>query len=252
LIAIKTTSPKKQNDDNPKPLPVHTWLKKQAQRIEVADDETSDQLKIIKDGLWKFNSKDAFGWRFHSNLTRLKTEGRKTLRINGKPLVEIDIKNSQPLFLAKLLKERGVEGCDKFIDICQQDLYAYLAVIAGVTRSEAKTAVIETVFFARIGAKHRIKTLFKAEFPKVWQFIEGIKKKDHKKLARLLQRTEAQFIIYTVCERIRNEAPETFIATIHDSILHLPKDSEYVRAVLDSEFAKYGLKPKLEVTYAGD
>ena len=92
-----------------------------------------------------------------------------------------------------------------------------------------------------------IKTLFKREFPEVWQFIEGVKKKDYKKLARLLQRTEAQFMIYTVCERIRRESPDTFVATIHDSILHLPRDSEYIRAVLEGEFAKWGLKPRLEI-----
>ncbi len=252
LTAIKTSIPKEGDDDNDSPLPIHTWLKKQAQRIAVAADGTSDQLQIIQDGLWQFNSKDAFGWRFHSNLTHLKTEARRSLRVHGKPLVEIDIKNSQPLFLAKLLKERGIAGCDKYIEICQQDLYGYLAAMAGVVRAEAKAAIIETVFFARLGARHAIKTLFKQEFPTVWQFIEGVKKRDYKKLARLLQRAEATFMIYTVCERIRREAPDTFVATIHDSILHLPRDSEFIRAVLEGEFAKWGLKPRLEIKNYGD
>ena len=253
LATIKTSTPKESDDDNDFPLPVHTWLKKQAQRIAVAGSQTSDQLQMIQDGLWQFNSKDGFGWRFHSNLTHLKTEARKSLRVHGKPLVEIDIKNSQPLFLAKLLKERGIAGSEKYIEICQQDLYGYLAGKAGVSRAEAKAAIIETVLFARLGAKHPIKTLFKQEFPEVWKFIEGVKKKDYKKLACLLQRAEAQFVIYSVCERIRREFPETFVATIHDSILHLPRDSEYIRAVLEAEFAKWGLKPRLEVkNYADD
>ena len=133
-----------------------------------------------------------------------------------------------------------------------EDLYAYLAGKAGVTRTEAKQAVIETVFFARIGARHPIKALFMREFPSVGEFIQGVKKKDYKKLARLLQRSEAQFVVYTVCERIRQEAPETFVATIHDSLLHLPQDSAYIRAVLEAEFANYGLKPRLEVQNYGD
>ena len=252
LVTIKTNIPNESNDDNAFATPVCTWLKRQAQRIAVANDETSDQLQIIRDGFWRFNSRDAFGWRFHSNLTRLKAEARKALRVNGQPLAEIDIKNSQPLFLGKLLKERGVVGCEKYIEICQQDLYAYIAAKAGVTRAEAKVAIIETVFFARLGARHAIKTLFKQEFPEVWRFIEGVKKKDFRKLARLLQRTEAQFVIYTVCERIRKENPGMFVATIHDSILHLPTDSAYVRAVLDAEFAQWGLKPRLEITNYGD
>ena len=194
-----------------------------------------------------------FGWRFHSNLTRLKAEARRALRVNGKPLAEIDIKNSQPLFLAKLLKERGVAGCERYIEICQQELATPTSRRkAGVTRAEAKAAIIETVFFARLGARHAVKTLFKREFPQVWEFIEEVKKKDHRKLARLLQRTEAKFVIYSVCERIRMENPAMFIATIHDSILHLPKDSAYVRAVLEAEFAKWGLKPRLEIENYGD
>ncbi len=232
LVTIKTTIPKEGNDENAFAVPVHTWLKRQAQRIAVTNDEISDQLQIIRDGLWRFNSKDGFGWRFHSNLTRLKAEARRWLRVNGKPLAEIDIKNSQPLFLAKLLKERGIVGCERYIEICQQDLYAYIAAKAGVTRAEAKAVIIETVFFARLGAKHAIKTLFKREFPEVWRFIEEVKKKDYKKLARLLQRSEAQFVIYSVSERIRKENPEMFVATIHDSILHLPTDSVYVRGCL--------------------
>ena len=63
-MTIKTSIPKEGNDDNDSPLPVHTWLKKQAQRIAVANDETSDQLQIIQDGLWQFNSKTALAGDF--------------------------------------------------------------------------------------------------------------------------------------------------------------------------------------------
>jgi hypothetical protein len=156
LVTVKTAIPKESDDENAFATPVHTWLKRQAHRIAVANDETTDQLQVIRDGLWRFNSRDTFGWRFHSNLTRLKTEARRALRVNGKPLAEIDIKNSQPLFLAKLLKERGIVGCEKYIEICQQDLYACIAAKAGVTRAEAKAAIIETVFFARLAAWEQI------------------------------------------------------------------------------------------------
>lgn len=38
--------------------------------------------------------------RFHSAITHLKREMRQHLRVNGQPMVNIDIANSQPLFLA--------------------------------------------------------------------------------------------------------------------------------------------------------
>ena len=42
--------------------------------------------------------------------------------------------------------------------------------------------------------------------------------KPHNKLALDLQRWEANLIIFKVCDRIRRERPECWIATIHDAV----------------------------------
>lgn len=54
-------------------------------------------------------------------------------------------------------------------------------------------------------------------------------------------------MIFTVCERIRRERPDCWLTTIHDSVLCLPEDGEYVRNVMADEFEKLGIKPTLEV-----
>jgi len=61
------------------------------------------------------------------------------------------------------------------------------------------------------------------------------------------QRAESKFIIHTVCDRIRRERPDAFVATIHDSVLVLPSDADFVVAVMKEEFAKIGLSPRLEI-----
>ncbi|MBT8319903.1 MAG: hypothetical protein KJP01_07220 [Gramella sp.] len=47
---------------------------------------------------------DDFGGRFHSNLTNIKKELRNYITYDGKRLVNIDIKNSQPFFSTLLFK----------------------------------------------------------------------------------------------------------------------------------------------------
>ena len=63
----------------------------------LANDETSDQLQIIQDGLWQFNSKDGFRWRFPAATLLVKDGGEEIAWVHGKALVEIDIENGQPL-----------------------------------------------------------------------------------------------------------------------------------------------------------
>ena len=57
--------------------------------------------------------------------------------------------------------------------------------------------------------------------------------------------------IYTVCERIRKERPDCWVATIHDSILTLPDNVEYVLSVMRDEFGKLGVAPRLEPRQPG-
>lgn len=244
-ITIQGT-PEKE-DKNKRPRPLHTWLIHNVKKIKV--DETqpiSEKLQFLIDGLYWFNSKDEFGQRFHSNLTNLKTTDRQALRVDGQSLVEIDIPNSQPLFLIPILQDRGID-CEKYSAIVHKDLYQYLADKAHTTRQAAKDAVIQVVFYGKPKTKHPIKTLFQKEFPSVYEFIHQTKAKDYTKLPKLLQRNEAKFILYNVCERIRIEKPDMFIATIHDSFLHLPQDSSYIQKVLQDEFKRLQLTPKLRI-----
>jgi hypothetical protein len=62
------------------------------------------QVEMIKGGYLSFTPSCAYG-RFHSNFTSLCSELRRCLLINGEPLVEIDIVNSQPYFLSMILFE---------------------------------------------------------------------------------------------------------------------------------------------------
>jgi hypothetical protein len=49
---------------------------------------------------------DGKGWRFHSPFVQMKRELRQYLRFDGQPLMEIDIKGSQPYILTLLFQEQ--------------------------------------------------------------------------------------------------------------------------------------------------
>jgi hypothetical protein len=145
----------------------------------------------------------------------------------------------------------------RYLDLCQQDLYKYLAGQGGFTREEVKDQLTQKALFAANNSSFQrlpVKRLFDTEFPKIARFIQDIKEgrrteanpKPHNRVAKLSQKTEANLVIYAVCDRIRKENPDLWIGTIHDSLLCLPESVDYVRAVMQDEFKKLGVKPRLE------
>ncbi len=161
-----------------------------------------EQIDLIRDRSWIFVA-DRFSRRIHTNLTQLKRELRAGLRVAGQPLVQIDIKNSQPLFIGLAARKDGFED-RRYLELCQADLYQHLADRGGWTRKEVKEQLTQAALFAANTSRHQglpVKQLFDAEFPTMATFIREMKMgkktrenpKPHNKLARLAQKTEANF-----------------------------------------------------------
>ena len=205
------------------------------------------QIRLIQDRSWSFSVTPS-NRRINSNVTNLTRGLREYLRLDGQPLVEIDIKNSQPLFVGLLAKDAGVD-CDDYLRLCEQDLYQHLSDVGGFTRKDVKTQLMQRALFA--GNRHRyqrlpVKRLFDRLFPAMAKFLKEQKRGEHNQLAIAAQYRESRFIIYTVCERVRKERPECWLATIHDSVLCLPDMADYVISVMREEFDRLGVKPRLE------
>ena len=243
---------------------VVTWLRRNLARIQVAiptrqelqaianptglrtqkqTDELAgifrDQLLLLRDQPIIFEI-DEFGRRVHTPLTRLKSELRRYLTVNGQHPIELDIKNCQPTCLAIELQAQGIK-CPKYLEACQQGLYEFVASELGIERGEAKALVIERFFFGKRRC-HGVETVFEDYFPEVVAFIRKTKAKDYKKLAQLLQRRESKIVIYTVCEQIRQARPDSWISTIHDSLLCVPRDRDFVKLALEDEFKRCGIE----------
>jgi hypothetical protein len=171
---------------------------------------------------------DCYG-RMHTNFTTLKRHIRKNyLTIHNEPVFEIDIKNSQPFFLAILMKNyynnnKIPDGIKYYIDLVFNGLFYedFLNNINDkkIDREDVKKYTYKVLFGKNINNK--INLLFKKHYPIVFDFILQYKEelKDYKKLSHKLQRLESDFIYNKVINDIMILYPDITLITVHDSII---------------------------------
>ena len=81
-------------------------------------------------------------------------------------------------------------------------------------------------------------------YPEIVSCLKEGKTGDYRRLARNMQRAESYFMFQMVCDRIWRERPETFLATIHDSLLVQPEDLDYAYGVMMDEMRSLGMALK--------
>lgn len=170
---------------------------------------------------------DSYG-RMHTNFTILKSYIRKNcLLIDGEETCEIDIKNSQPLFLSKLIIDSG----SKWVNSQELELFKQLTIsgkyynyltdnLGNMKREEAKEMTYK-VFFGRNGTNSRADKNFANLFPTIHNFIKLYKREhgDYKILAYDLQRSESNLIFNKIIKSIMQINPDVKIVTVHDSLI---------------------------------
>lgn len=211
----------------------------------------------IKNGDISYNV-DTTSYRFHSNITNISKCLRPFLRIDGRPLVNIDLKNSQPYIstiiltdparvsrlvkdpafamLLQTLKVSRNHDVTKYIDLCiSGKIYEYLMTEFGKegliqTRSETKVQLLRILFANNRQpmdkTNKKARQIFIKLFPsvhKIFSKVRGSKSgdtdKSYRRFAILLQRIESFLMLDRVLKRILKEYPNMVAVTIHDSIL---------------------------------
>lgn len=144
-------------------------------------------------------------------------------------------------------------------EVCQSHLQS------PISRDEAKVLMFYLLFSSNQG-KHdnstinSMKNIFSIKlFPKVAQLIKIIKhrykgvpvKKQHNRLACLLQSMGSEIILHRCCKKIWEECNHQVpVFTIHDSIATTVEHREYVQAVMREELNKaIGIPPTLSIDY---
>ena len=190
--------------------------------------------------------------RLDSNYTRLPGELVQHLTIDGKPLTEIDIKNSQPFFAAclfnptpEILNIMNMVLGHRLTILAislqiseQKDVKLYRSLVTsgefyeymmnkfkenGIffkDREDFKEQLF-TIYFGEVSAKRFSKAvrLFAKEFPNVQILFETIKKDEYNLLSILLQNIESFVILDNVAQKILKELSGLPFITKHDSLL---------------------------------
>ena len=188
-----------------------------------------------------------------SNLTSLKRGARKYLRVRGEPLWHVDLPCCHLLALAYQCLQAGVRTAEEFLHYCEGDFYRQLADEGGFTSGRSQGGVHqagpqrpEPSPLPEVGSDAVLPQAVEVDRRYMWQQKANGKPtkecpKPHNKLALSLQRWEANLVIFRICDRIRRERPECWIATIHDAIACLERDVPFVVEVVEQELKALGI-----------
>ncbi len=186
---------------------------------------------------------DSYG-RMHTNYTILKSFIRKNcLLIDGEETCEIDIANSQPLFLTKLIDTNMVD--QKEFDLFKEltitgTYYQYIMnQLVESDKNKIKEMTYKVLFGRNIGSS-KVDKQFKKLFPTIHRFIKTYKKEngDYRILAYDLQKAESNLIFNTIIKKIVKFYPEIKLITIHDSIVIPRKYRDEVNQIFQIELKK--------------
>lgn len=189
---------------------------------------------------------DNYG-RMHTNYTILRSFIRKNcLLIDGKKTFEIDISNSQPLFLAKLINEHNTKWVNKQeLDLFKQltmsgNYYEYIKQILNLEDRKFAKEMTYKVLFGRNAANSKADKNFKKVFPTIHKFIQLYKKEkgDYKSLAYKLQKMESHLIFNNIIKNIIKQNPDIKIITIHDSLIVQNRYKQEVSVIFQNEINK--------------
>jgi len=188
---------------------------------------------------------DDYG-RMHTNYTILKSFIRKNcLLIDGEETCEIDIPNSQPLFLTKIIDMDSNLVDQKELLLFKEltisgTYYQYVMNQLGESNKKKVKEMTYKVLFGRNITTSKVDKNFKKLFPTIHQFIKNYKKEngDYRVLAYDLQKAESDLVFNTVIKKVMQFYPEIKLITIHDSIVIPRKYKEEVNQIFEIELRK--------------
>ena len=193
---------------------------------------------------------DGYG-RMHTNFTILKSFIRKNcLMLNGEETHEIDIKNSQPLFLNRIIEDSGTKWVAKdelelfrYLTI-EGTYYQYVMDYLGTNDKPMVKEMTYKVLFGKNMANSKADKVFKALFPTIHNFIRLYKKDrgDYRILAYELQKAESNLVFNKIVKEIKRCYPETKMVTVHDSIIVPRSKKDEAEAIFKTKlFEEFGI-----------
>lgn len=239
----------KKRERIPAPLTsLHIWMRDILMDVTL---ESSSNIPVYfqafldfrKTHLDSFFTVDSFCGRVHTPIVNLKASFRPALRLNGEPVMSLDVKQMQPTILGKILFD--CIGSNPFSDAINngKDIYVLLQEGAALPdRSAAKKLFFQLIFGRPM---NDIKYLFKGDIAWV-EWINSYKSRrdfhnphgdsPHTNLAWLLQYSEVQ-VMTSVWQALKNRSIP--FLSIHDELLCRKSDVSSVSSLMSGELRRH-------------
>ena len=215
------------------------------------------QLDCIRRGNI-YSDRCEFG-RFHSNYTSLSKTLRRNLRTKSNDqLTALDITNCQPLILGIVTRNQSptpyCSTLSAWLDWTQKGLiYEFAAEsLTAITgrkweRQEAKDLFLPFMF-DRVDRMRRnlLWQVFEQDFSSVLDCICRIKGERYQALSHRLMSLEAEIMIDGVAAKFMQKHPDAPILTIHDELIVPTQYADSARGLIETEFGRYGVRPKVK------
>ncbi len=248
---------------------------------EPIDDWTSYSVDSIRGQDWSL-CRDEFGHRIHTNFSRAHLSIRgailcthNSIGATHSTLVELDIRNCQPLLLgalALLWWQSTGSSCrtdlSTWIATCERGkLYEDLASKTNERRSRLGLSkgdvdrewVKEHLMTAHYGEQRSVdrSELAKVErqfYPSIYEYLCWLRSQPiegdppalwYRSTAMKAQRTESELVINTACGSLMRSLPSIPILTIHDAIVVDEMYADLVCNAIYEAFATLNVKPEV-------
>ena len=205
-------------------------------------------------------------YRLDTNLTTLPKNLLKFISLDGEPLLELDVRNSQFAFFSYLLNDiQDVVSkfphisCYTFPDIDNtkddynrfiQDslngiLYDGIAADLDISRIEAKKQMLQ-YFFSANQSHSTVKKHFKLKYPTIYKWIIDFKRiNESNQFSIMLQRMESSLfidVIYAQLKKILRKKERLIVFTKHDAVIMKESDYDIVKSTVIKIFTDYNFK----------
>ena len=211
-------------------------------------------INAIHDGEYNFNVDLKGTGRVFNFLSSLPKELREFVRINNKPIIELDMANCQPLLFVSLLDEvKDNQDVIFYKELCEAgEFYNYVRELLIANDCEAindktfKVDFFAKIFFSTEKKNYKWRQIFDKEFPSVSFMVSKLKKDNYKDLVCMLCRVESDIMINKVSRTLIDYNIFEFF-TIHDAIYTTADNVELVFNLLVEKFNEMNLKPTIKI-----
>ncbi|MFY8170045.1 MAG: hypothetical protein ACOVK2_02895 [Candidatus Fonsibacter sp.] len=176
--------------------------------------------------------------RIYHSFSNVSKVSRKHINIK---MVDVDIKNCQPLLLVYLLKNNNMLIDDNYQSDCEEGLfYENFIGINGFDRDQSKVALYKNIFFG-FNRNSKFNKRFNELYPNTWNLLNEINNSDVS-LASKLQNIESELFNNLIPKKSKHYFT-LFDAIYFDNI----NDVKYIVKEINEFFNNLNIKVKTEI-----